>query len=514
MPALPGGVQAAGESFAFLPHGTTFSKPVTVRVSFDAALAARANGKPLQLFTAAPGGTWAAVAGARVGASSVEADVMHFSFFVVGFEAPSQAFPATPINKLDMLFMVDNSFSMQPLQQKLLASFPTLIQTLKTLPGGLPDLHIGVVSSSLGAGAYNSDQIPNCLHGGDQGLLQAMPRGACVGPTGAFISTGAGESAKNYPGTIEEAFTCIAALGDTGCGFEHSLASMARALNADGLGLPPENAGFLRPEAALALVMITNEDDCSAPIDSTDIFSPASRLVSDPMGPLASYRCNEFGHRCGGQKPPRTPAAATTLEDCHSAEDGVLIRVADFARQFKSLKADPSQVFLSVIAGPVTPYVVKLAPPTLAEDPAMWPSIAHSCMSANGEFADPPVRLAELVTAFGANGSLSSICGDFAPALTGLGAALGGALGPRCLQADVVEKGATPKLAAGCSVLESVAATGGTRTETPLPVCGTGTGACWTVKANTACAASGAELAITRTDAAPAGAVLVVRCAP
>jgi hypothetical protein len=44
-----------GDSFAFLPHGTTFSKPVTVRVSFDAARAAHANGKPLQLFTAAPG---------------------------------------------------------------------------------------------------------------------------------------------------------------------------------------------------------------------------------------------------------------------------------------------------------------------------------------------------------------------------------------------------------------------------------------------------------------------------
>jgi hypothetical protein len=70
-------------------------------------------------------------------------------------------------------------------------------------------------------------------------------------------------------------------------------------------------------------------------------------------------------------------------------------------------------------------------------------------MSATGEYADPPVRLAELVTAFGANGSLSSICGDFAPALTGLGAALGGALGPRCLQADVVEKGATAEARGG-----------------------------------------------------------------
>ena len=60
-------------------------------------------------------------------------------------------------------------------------------------------------------------------------------------------------------------FTCIAALGEGGCGFEHTFASVLRALGADGQGSAPfENQGFLRPDAYLAIVLVTNEDDCSA----------------------------------------------------------------------------------------------------------------------------------------------------------------------------------------------------------------------------------------------------------
>jgi hypothetical protein len=98
---------------------------------------------------------------------------MHFSFFVVGFEAPSQSFPATPINKLDMLFMVDNSNVDAAFAAEAARELPNPHPDAQDVARRLPDLHIGVVSSSPGAGVYNSDEIPNCLHGGDQGLLQA-----------------------------------------------------------------------------------------------------------------------------------------------------------------------------------------------------------------------------------------------------------------------------------------------------------------------------------------------------
>jgi hypothetical protein len=249
-----------------------------------------------------------------------------------------------------------------------------------------------------------------------------LPRGATCGDgklnTGEhFISNVNGQA--NYAGSLEGTFGCIAALGDTGCGFEHPFGAMLRSLGADGNGgAPAENANFLRPNAHLAVVLLTNEDDCSAPINDTMFFDPTSRYVSDPRGPLTSYRCNEFGHRCGGKSPPRTMAADLS-DKCTSAEDGRLLRVRTVADQLKALKpGTPEMVLVSVIAGPPAPYRVRLGQPTLTDDPAQWPSIDHSCSQNDGTFADPGVRLKELTDAFGANGTFQSICSaSFMPAL-------------------------------------------------------------------------------------------------
>src|SRR5262245_53935765 len=54
--------------------------------------------------------------------------------------------PGTP-RDLDILFMVDNSLSMQPHISKLTTSFPAFTDALGALPNGMPYLHIGVISS-------------------------------------------------------------------------------------------------------------------------------------------------------------------------------------------------------------------------------------------------------------------------------------------------------------------------------------------------------------------------------
>jgi hypothetical protein len=200
--------------------------------------------------------------------------------------------PETVNRDLDLLFMVDNSLGMTQLQAKFLADFPAFTQVLNNLPEGLPNIHLAVISSDMGAGKF---AVPNCVIGGDQGLFQSSPRGTCISSglaAGAtFISNINGVA--NYTGTLENAFTCIADLGSTGCGFEQPLASIARALGADNPGAqnqpqpPTTNAGFLRPNAYLAIVAVTNEDDCSVPA-SSDQFDPSSLLVTDPLGPLTS----------------------------------------------------------------------------------------------------------------------------------------------------------------------------------------------------------------------------------
>ena len=57
-----------------------------------------------------------------------------------------------PTRELDILFMVDNSPSMDTKQEALAKTFPAMFKVLETMEGGLPDLHIGVISSDLGAG--------------------------------------------------------------------------------------------------------------------------------------------------------------------------------------------------------------------------------------------------------------------------------------------------------------------------------------------------------------------------
>jgi len=511
MPVLPATVKPATDVVALTPHGQTFAVPVTIHLPVDPALAAQAGGRPLQLYTASPGGGWTLVDGAHPVTGAVEASVSHFSFFVVGFETPGQSFPEMGGRKLDLLFMVDNSQSMVPLQQKLLANFPVLMQVLRTQPGGLPDLHVGVVSSSMGAGP--TADIAQCPPGGDGGKLQSTPRIAgCSGPRDAYIAASANEQVKNYDGTLEDAFSCIAALGQGGCGFEAQLESVAVALGAR--GAVPENAGFLRADAELAIVLITNEDDCSAPGD-TMIFDTTSRFVADPYGPLQSYRCNEYGHLCGGVKPPRVGTLGTVVDltDCHSAEDGVLNRVSEYVQFFKGLKADPGQVFVSAITGFPTPYDVTWVQPLVTGDPQPWPQVEHSCTTTAGEYADPAVRLAHLVSGFPGTGLLANICDTtFAPALTEIASFLGQRLGPRCLQQALVAGSAGAlALPPGCGVFESLPGAGGTRTEQAIPACGGGAEPCYSIAANTTCA-GGAEIDITRADTAPDGAVLVVRC--
>src|SRR5262245_41344309 len=50
---------------------------------------------------------------------------------------------------IDILFVVDDSPSMEEEQANLVKNFKAMIDVLKARPGGLPDVHLGVVSSSL-----------------------------------------------------------------------------------------------------------------------------------------------------------------------------------------------------------------------------------------------------------------------------------------------------------------------------------------------------------------------------
>jgi hypothetical protein len=325
---------------------------------------------------------------------------------------------------------------MDTAQVNLEANLSAFMSVLEALPDGLPDLHIAIVTSDMGAGDGSS--IMGCSLDGDGGVFRFRPTGACTStgldPNATFItSTGGANPVTNF-GTqdITRVLQCLLNVGSIGCGFEHQLASVARALGADGSPPPLENTGFLRPDAVLAIVLVTNEDDCSAP-PASPLFDPTSAMLNSMYGPTESFQCNEWGHLCnppgGGARvrPSRfapnglatdavTYSAPGGPDNCVSAEgQGLLspVGAGGFAEHIKALKTDPAnQIFVAALAGPTTEYTVTWATPPVP-DTGPWPQMRHSCGAATGSslgVADPAVRIHQFVGEFGANGLFDTIC--------------------------------------------------------------------------------------------------------
>ncbi len=393
-------------------------------------------------------------------------------------------------NNLDILFMIDNSKSMTDMQQKLLAQLPSFMNVLETLPV-TPNLHVAVVSSDMGA--RSDEDLQSCTPLGNQGEFFSQPEGTCLATTltagDTFISDVDGVS--NFTDPIASVFQCIGFLGAGGCGFEHQLASIDRALGADGLGpVPSTNVGFLRPDAYLGIVMLTNEDDCSAPTDTT-IYSDNGHpdSLANPDGPLADYRCNggpRGGHLCkdpnstaGAYAPPPIipPSDATgspamlPLAGCkdNDSGSGALTPVSKFVSDIKALKPDPDhQILVGEIIAPPAPYAVEWVPTvTPGGTTESWPQVMHSCGAAggpgvnpdpstqtvgDGSFGDPGVREAAFAHAF-QNSVLASICdADYSQSMLAIAAAFGHLITPPCIESKIQNNASGNP---DCSVVEN-----------------------------------------------------------
>jgi hypothetical protein len=252
-------------------------------------------------------------------------------------------------------------------------------------------------------------------------------------------------------------------LGDKGCGFEHQLASIDRALGADGSGLPPTNAGFLRDDALLAIIILSNEDDCSAPTN-TELYSlnGGQQNVSNPLGPVSNYRCNQFGHLCDDLAtnrviaPPLSPPAdaqgmpsAPTLDlaNCTSNDvSGLLTPVAKVVSDIRALKSDPdNQIIVSAIIAPPAPYTVSWVPEMNGQNTQpgeLWPQMEHSCgaagsvnpkatsISTDGSFGDPGVRIFQFADGFLRKHGGSICDASYAEVLGGVAAEIGQLIEP------------------------------------------------------------------------------------
>jgi hypothetical protein len=362
---------------------------------------------------------------------------------------------------IDLLFVIDNSGSMGDEQASLVANFTKFMDALSDTAGGLPNVHIGVVSSDVGAGGFN---WPGCPGEGDDGLLQATARSQCSPPSGKFIEDLAnpdGTRQKNYSDTLGNTFKCIAELGTHGCGFEHHMESMKRALD----GSRPENAGFLRDGAYLAVVFIADEDDCSAKDGA--VFDNATALdnASSTLGPH-TLRCTEWAVDCDGLHLPRTPGTYATClprNDSPFFEDPT--RYGDFLRSLKP--GHPELVLVGAIVGLDSPFGIgdddddDNPVTTNPNQLHLLPSCGtDAAASTTGDGAVPPVRFKALLDSFGTSGIRTSICDDdLTPALQEIANALGTKLVRRCLPDNTDMTDLHPELPGrqpDCSVAEIV----------------------------------------------------------
>jgi hypothetical protein len=330
-------------------------------------------------------------------------------------------------------------------------------------------------------------------------------------------------------------FGCMASVGATGCGFEHQLESVYAALRNN-----VENAGFLRSDALLAVVFLTNEDDGSAP-PTTHIYESGADTAI--YGFYDTYRQTRFGVFCGGQPIPYADpdfnGLPQLLSNC-APEPNPMLAVDveyDVARYTALLsqpaakggvKASPDDVLLVAIDGPESPMQTIMADTSsglgLAPNPAYvtcGPALKsgcalrlqHSCQNSAspGFFADPPVRLNTVVRSAPHN-QIFSICGDdlaqtpdYTAALTATADLARGRILGNCVPTKLASV-SDPD----CQVAQTV---GGATTY--LPRCDRGAAPCWTLQAQASCGPAspdGQTIVITRTDAPPAGASVSAWC--
>jgi len=272
----------------------------------------------------------------------------------------------TSVDKIDLLFMIDNSISMSDKQAILQLAVPDLVKRLVNpicvdAQGGQHDppapgqqcpvgqsqefnpinnINIGIVSSSLGdVGAnvacpaegqphYVADRV-DMAH-----LLGSLPRGQIAGddPQG-FLAWRAGTT--NIDDFNRDFQRMVSDVGENGCGWEASLESWYRFLvdpfpykqlvrvtcpgsSSTGTNcvqpstdsnnrivlddvLLAQRAAFLRPDSLVAIIMLTDENDCSVQVgnqtwvvlaidDARPMFRGSSTCKTDPNNKCC-YSC-------------------------------------------------------------------------------------------------------------------------------------------------------------------------------------------------------------------------------
>lgn len=311
-----------------------------------------------------------------------------------------------PSEKLDLLFVVDNSVSMGDKQALFKEAVGDMIDQLVSPPcldstanvfvpeteaGFCPqgakrifepvrDIHIGMLTSSLGPrGAVGDEVPPGCgdeARGNDKAYLLPFVRDGLMeaSTNGQGFLAWDPDGKQNPPGetdiaTLISKFQAqVDAVGEDGCGFEAPLEAAYRFLvepepyetigrvpcpNAAADDAPTcaapqgidqallqQRAAFIRPDSVVVVMYLTDENDCSVRASGHGYFA----LRSNPLMPAATAACatdpnSECCHSCNAAPssiPASCPAEGNGCADAEATDslEGYNIRCFDQKRRF------------------------------------------------------------------------------------------------------------------------------------------------------------------------------------
>ncbi len=169
--------------------------------------------------------------------------------------------------KTDILFVIDDSGSMRAEQENLAASFHAFVDRLASSPVK-NEFQIGVTTTSVDWPTYDSGGSGSVTVHTTYGDGRPYAAGALVAAEG---------KPKLLPAsspTLVDDFDANVNVGISGAAKEQGLRAARLAVTdriADG-----SNAGLLRSGARLALIIVSDEDDCSDPASPPAVIYPAS----------------------------------------------------------------------------------------------------------------------------------------------------------------------------------------------------------------------------------------------
>ncbi len=309
--------------------------------------------------------------------------------------------PTGGIDKIDLVFSIDNSASMTDKQELLKAAVPSLLSrflnplcvdderrpTGKASVNGrceqgkpefppVADVHIAVVSSSLGsAGAKLCQGSP------DDGKAQLLPKARPEAQLASWANSGFlawdPSGTRNVPpgqgsSEVQTQFqNLVTAVGESGCGYEASLESWYRFLISPD---PPETVSqgenytvsvsgvdaellrqrdqFLRSDSLVAIVMLTDENDCSIRSSGQGAMVAGVEQGQMPMATSACVNPNDPCCRpCGIDFPAPsdcTPSASDPAcsQQHTSLTDPVNLRCAQQKRRFGIDLLEPTEKYV------------------------------------------------------------------------------------------------------------------------------------------------------------------------